>query len=381
MLDEHATAAKQAHKRLPGFRFSAGNKVPLSHESCATLRPVAMALGSFHALLVSLVLPQSVAIADCNLEGGEYVEEYWLMFNIETCHACPLGRYRPQEKACTFPSGDKQCPKCGPCPEGWTTKTKAAKRQEECDVEWNATSIMHWLSIWIVDAFLASLVVVIPCCCILCCGCRYFGKDSAKLAIEGTVSGSEVTVGAQNSGRHGSKSSVQPHGDDASTATVCPRESGRHGSKGSVRPDGRSSSKMLTVSSVHNDSRQGSKTSTRAGIGVSPGDRHASKQSEQTDMRSSSSFLAVSAPSGRRQGSKSSKSSVRPDGGSTSKEISGDADSYVSPGRRELRSVRIIEPPEVNEPEPSRWAFPPPTVERGPGGGSSDGNISVQEFN
>ena len=97
---------------------------------------------SLPLLVLFFVLPSESL--ECNLDGGEYVEEYVLVFSIETCHACPLGRFRPPEPPCASLSENKrECSKCAPCPEGWTTKQKASVRQEQCDVEWNATSFMH----------------------------------------------------------------------------------------------------------------------------------------------------------------------------------------------------------------------------------------------
>ena len=179
----------------------------------------------------------------------------------------------------------------------------------------------------------------------------------------------EVIVGARDAGRasrHGSKSSVRPDRLDAA-------ESGeaRHGSKGSVR------SNVLTVTSVR-ESREGSKASARPGVVSSSnvltvstysGSRHGSKASAQPDMRSSSSNLLTVGVPNRRQGSKN----LRPD--ASQRHTIGNC---AGP-----RNVRIVDPPDIDEEELHRWAFPSPKeapAEQLPSHGSSRGYMSVQDI-
>ena len=360
----------------------------LRHGSCAMLD---MLHGRFCAWLVlSLLLPASFCL-ECNLDGGEYVEEYWLMFNIETCHACPLGRYRRQELACEISDGTKECPKCTPCPEGRSTKQKGATSAEACDVEWNVTSIMHWVSIWIVDAFLSSLVVVVPCCCIICCCCRAAGKDSAREVANAASASTTGTSGPSGAStrRNGSKSSVRP---DQVNISV------RHGSKGSVRSvrSVRANCDDVLPISLNGDtygdagdgSRQGSKTSQRVSSKARPAwpgpalsSLSSQAETSQPSQRASTNFLTVAARSSS-SGRHGSKNSSRPIHDNSSPSAV-----QKSPRSRSHRSVRIIDPSEAQDEQedPQRWAFPSP--KEGPSAESPDkageapsrGIISVQE--
>ncbi|CAE7288307.1 unnamed protein product [Symbiodinium sp. CCMP2456] len=341
-------------------------------------------------VLALLWLPGSQSI-ECNVDGGEYMEQYWLMFPMESCHECPLGRYRRAEMACNQLSGQaKECPKCTPCPEGRSTKQKASTTEEACDVEWNVTSFMHSVSILIVDAFLASLVVLIPCCCLICYCCRLAGKDSARadIARESNV----VTVGARNTSRHGSKSSVRPDGCHTGTVVnIGARKSTRNGSKdstkGIARADTDGSSNVFPVSATNSGSRQGSKTSNRAReireTGSSDhittvekfvGDTAGCPMTFRPTLSTGSSNLLKVAPdSSSRHGS---KNSVRPSGtGNGVSSLAGPK----SPRSRSHRSVRILDP--AHDAEQARWAFPSPkeapkeSLAREP-----RGSMSVQEY-
>jgi len=341
-------------------------------------------------VLALLFLPGSHGV-ECNVDGGEYLEQYWLMFPMESCHECPLGRYRRAEMACTQLSGQetKECPKCTPCPEGLSTKQKASTTEDACDVEWNMTSFMHSVSILIVDAFLASLVVLIPCCCLICYCCRLAGKDSARadIARESNV----VTVGARNTGRHGSKSSVRPDGDchTSTVVNIAARKSTRNSSKdstrGVARADTDGSSNVTPVVAINSGSRQGSKTSNRpkesgssdhiTTVEMFVADTTGTPMSLRPTLSTGSSNLLKAAPSSSsRHGS---KNSFRPSG-------TGNGGSALaapkSPRSRSHRSVRILDP--ADDAEQGRWAFPSPkeAPKQSLAGEPSRGSMSVQEY-